>query len=189
MALIEIPIKKANVIVPALQRAIASAVNKSMRKASTNASRTVREVYNIKARDIKKHVKFSRATKGRAVAAFFVDSRRRFKLLFFGARDLSPGGVSYQIKKGQGRKTLQHAFVARMPSGHLNIFKRTGKTSKASKGIYKGREREEIQGLYGPTVEAMFDSPKVIDGVGKTLTDSFFNLIEHETDFYLSRVN
>jgi hypothetical protein len=173
MAFVSIPIEKAGIIIPAMRRGISSALNKVMSKASTSASREVRKVYNIKARDIKQRTKIIKANINRAIASFSIEGSR-MKLLLFGARDEYPKGVTVMIKKGS-RKRLRSAFVAKMPSGLLNVFIRT--TEK----------RLPIKSLRTLDIATMYN----VEGekaVEKIFNNEYLKIMEHEIDFRLSKI-
>ncbi len=171
---IVIELKNAQKIIPAMRRGIASALNKIMKKAFTESSKQVRKVYNIKARDLKHATKFNKAHVNKASSSFSVEGSR-LKLLFFGADDQNPRGVTVRIKKTSGRKRLRSAFVERMPSGHTNVFMR------------KGPERLPIKSLTTIGTPTMFDAEGE-KAVEKTFNNDFPKTLEREIDFKLSQI-
>jgi len=169
-----IKIQNAQKMIPAMKRGIASAVNKVMRKAYTASSKKVREVYNIKARDLKSKTKFNRAHINKSTSSFSV-SGGRLKLLYFQAKDNYPKGVTVKVKKTSGRKRLPDAFIERMPSGHVNVFRR------------KGKARLPLESLttVGPVKMYEKEGEKVVEEV---INRDLDNTIQHEIDFKLSRL-
>ena len=108
-----------------MAKAQRSATNKLMRKASVAASKKVREVYVIKARDLKQFTKIRRASGSRSTATLIITGSP-IGLIHFGPKQVRRG-VSVRIKKTSGRKVVKSAFIEVMPSGHIGVFQRVGK--------------------------------------------------------------
>jgi hypothetical protein len=75
-------------------------------------------------------------------------SRKRIPLIEFGARGPMPSrgrgrGVTYRLGRGRGR--AESAFLARMKSGHLGVFRRVG------------TKRLPIRELRGPSLGRVFE--------------------------------
>ncbi len=171
MAIINIPIENAHIIIPALKRAIASAQNKVMRKASTAGGKSVREVYKIKAKDIKPEITFSKANINNSVSAINVGTSR-IKLLFFSAQETDKG-IQVEIKKGN-REIIRSAFIEKMPQGHVNVFAR------------KGKSRLPIKSLTTLGIGKMFEVQGV-DAIEKSINANWIRILDHELDFRLSK--
>jgi hypothetical protein len=157
----------------ALNQAAVSTANKMIRKGNTAANKKVREVYNIKTATLNKYTKVYRASKIRPDAQIVIRGRR-MPLFGFGARQ-TRRGVTIRVKRTTGRRTVLHAFIAQMPSGHQGIF------------IRKTKGRLPIRELYTVSPAKMFEVEgekafkEIIDrDVGKTF--------DHELQFYMGKI-
>ena len=180
-------IENAKLITKAMEKAIVRSVNKAVAKAKTAASRHVRTIYNIKARDLNPLIRKWNANKNHPSGGFYISSRQGLKLLHFQAKDIHPHGVKVKILKQRGTKNLKHAFIAQMPSGHVNVFQGTGKYGIAKKGRYQGKRREKIKSLYSVDPVTMFET-KAVEVVEKTLRETFFKVFENQLDYELDRI-
>lgn len=93
----------------ATQEAIVSALNKTGASAMTAASKTIRETYNLKAKDIRDAVEPRKASKNNMVYSIYVASPK-FSLFDFQARQTKPG-VTAKLRKGGGRTLYRHTFI------------------------------------------------------------------------------
>ncbi|BDD88705.1 phage tail protein [Desulfofustis limnaeus] len=90
-------------------------------------------------------------------------------------------GISVEIHRGS-RKVVDGAFVAKMPSGHVGVFRRAkdGRKGKRSR-------RTVIEELYGPSALRILDSDAdhipFDDFIGETLDKN----MAHEADYYLKK--
>jgi len=116
-----------------------SAVNKIASQAMTQTKKVIRETYNVKSKDLTPFLKIQRA-KGSQTYAVLEASGRPIPLYKFGARPVMPieqkgvpvrgrKPVTVKVKRKGARKIVRGAFVARMRSGHVGIFKRIGTSS------------------------------------------------------------
>lgn len=107
-------------------------------------------------------------------------------LYLFGARPSKPGrntgaGVAVDV---QGRKVVEGGtFVARMKSGHIGVFKRTGDSP-----------RMPIHELFGPSVPTMIEQmdersgERFVDDIDKEAMRRFDDRIGHEVDYLLKKL-
>lgn len=107
------------------EKAAIRTLNRTADKARVAASKTVRETYNIKAGDLNRSVKTSKASRSNLTAILTIIGKP-VGLILFGARQTLKG-VTYKILKNGGRAKLHHAFIAVMRSGHRGVFERAGK--------------------------------------------------------------
>lgn len=157
----------------ALNDAVRRTVNKLIVKGRNVASRKVREVYNIKASDLKKHTKIRRATRGSPEAQIIIRGKK-IPVFAFGARQ-TRRGVTIRIKKSGGRKTIEHAFIAQMSSGHTGVFVRVG------------AKRVPIRELMSISPAKMFE----LEGereLKKLVERELGSTFKHELDFSLGRI-
>jgi len=73
---------------------------------------------------------------------------------------------------------LQDAFVAQMKSGHIGIFERTGDTA--------GNGREEIREIMGSSVPQMIGSPEVENTLATQTLQKFEERLDHEVNAILN---
>lgn len=182
-----IQIEKANRIIPAMRRGIVSALNKTMTKAQTDANKKVREIYNIKASDLKSKVKFKKASLNNAVSSFSVTGSR-FTLLRF-ATGQNAKGVSVKIRKDRGTRTILHAFLG-VTKGRLQVLSRysEGKLILPRKKNRKWGEPDlpiEVLTTTGPV--KMF-AKEAEPAVEKSINKNLFPLIDHEIGYRLSKI-
>lgn len=107
----------------------------------------------------------------------------RIALAKFGGRwTRRAAGASYAITRG-ARKTVPHAFMATMPSGHVGIFIRT-KWLGSSSGLHPGvaarvkrggaRKGEKFIELFGPSVPQVAErSEELTRGFNIDVSDRF----------------
>ncbi len=155
-----------------VERVLARAINKTLVFARTRVVNQIAGQLTLRKRDIKnRNIDVRRASFSRPFARLRI-SGRRVPLIDFRAKQ-TRRGVSYSILRGQGRKTLQDAFITRTSSGHEGVFVRTGPLrlsrrlatrTNRSKGRKKGmshmtRPRLPISERFGPSV------PRVLQGI------------------------
>lgn len=105
--------------------AIARALNRTIRAARTAASREIRNVWKIRAKDVKAAQRIRPANRVTMEAAM-ITTGRPLPISAFGAT-ITKGGISVNI--AGRRKKFPGAFRATMRSGHEGIFAR---------GVYAG---------------------------------------------------
>jgi len=135
-----------------IPKALPKIVSRSINKVATyTRTKIVREItadVNLKRGEVtKRNIRTKKASYKKWSATIGV-SGRRVPVHHFGARQTRKG-VSYRIRKSAGRQTIAGAFIAKMPSGHEGVYRRTGKTALP------------IIELYGPSV------PQVMSGIGE----------------------
>lgn len=164
-------------------QAIVRALNRAIDASQTEASRRIRERYNLKARVVAGAKKKLRATKSQASArAELVVTGMRIPLVDFDARQLKSGALTVKVLNERGRKVvLGHRagggrpFVQVMKSGHRGVFQRTGK------------RRLPIVELYGPGIPTAFLQRTVLDSVKKVSRDVFEKTVEQQVKYLAER--
>ena len=73
---------------------------------------------------------------------------------------------------------FQSAFVARMKSGHVGIYERTGGMTS--------NDKDEVEELFGPSVPQMLGSPAVAEKLSKEAMEKFEDRLEHEINAILN---
>jgi len=152
--------------------ALRSTINKLLNKGQTAANKKVREVYNVKAKDLRDRTIIKRATNSR-VEGFLIVRGRRMPVVVFGARQ-TKRGVSVLIKRTGGRKLIKSSFLAQMKSGHLGVYQRLG------------NKRLPIKELF------TIDIAKMYEVEGSTILQGMVEregskLLKNEMKFYLEK--
>jgi hypothetical protein len=167
------------------ERAIAAALNRAADMAMAEAVRKVRDIYTIKARDVRQTMHISRARPGDTTPTAIISSKDgalpldRFKM-----RPTRPPKkrreVQIEVRKGRTRGMGRRNFVAQMPSGKIGVFARTGEWRTMRAGRYAGQVREAIKLLYGPAIPVMLGVPDVADAVTARAGSVVLDRLEHE---------
>ena len=165
-------------------KATVRALNKTAAQVKTNAARQIRDVgYQLKVGTIKRALKINKANAGKLTATV-VASGRPIPLMQYGARQTAKG-VSVSVLNG--RKVIQQAFIATMPSGHTGVFIRTGKTHK--KVVKNGRVQWSglpIKELFGPSVPNGLANESVQQALQQLVEEKFPQILRQQID-YLNR--
>ena len=138
-----------------IRQAVSRSLNTTIKGIRTDVGSKVAKKYNVKAREIKERgiaLRFATPARLRADAKV---TGTRLRVMAFAARKVA-AGVSVAIRKGK-RKVIKGAFIARMPSGHTGVFRRSGYERGAKHGqMMKGRPgREAIFERYARSVPEM----------------------------------
>lgn len=159
--------------------AVVRALNKTAAQVVTASSREVRKAgYNLKAADIKRALKLSRATASNLTATVTA-SGKPIPLIRYGARQTSKG-VTVQVLSG--RKLIPGAFIATMPGGHTGVFVREP-NARHKKMRGKGKTSWHglpIRELYGPSIPDGLANDKVRDALQQLIATKFPTILEHE---------
>ncbi len=152
-------------------KAMASALNRAAQSARTEASRKVREKYYVKHKDVTSTIKIYRANPSDLSAV--VTSRgnlmtlSKFRVTPKRPQPRRKAPIKVRVQRGEGGP-IKGAFVARMKSGHVGVFKRVGKA------------RLPIEQLYGPSIPQMLDSKTVREWVEQKAAEVLDQRLEHE---------
>ena len=95
-----------------VQKAQKRAVSTMLRRLRVEARREIQTEYRLKAQTINERLSVRRAYDGVGI----VGSSRGINLINFGARQ-TRAGVTYAVKKADGRKMLAHAFIRKTRAG------------------------------------------------------------------------
>lgn len=164
-----------------VKKAEPRAINKTAQMARTEESKEIRKIYNIPAKRLNQELEkvsgHNRATtrNPRAIIRAKKLTKRNPGLQHFGAKQTKKGGVSYRIRKDQGRKKLPNAFIATMSKGGSGVFIRTGKS------------RLPIVRKTGPSVVQMMERIGIAP-IKRSMNKNFARLFKHEYERELSRV-
>ncbi|MFP4146586.1 MAG: phage tail protein [Halorhodospira sp.] len=139
-----------------VERARTGATNRTLTRLRTEANREVRKVYTAKSRDVRKALRISRASRGRA-AGYLIAEGPRIPLHSFQPRQTRKG-VTVRVRRDSGRSLIRGAFKARMPSGHEGVYVR-----RRQGGQRAGRL--PIDELYSMSVAQMLRTEGVLETV------------------------
>ncbi|CAM3851193.1 MULTISPECIES: phage tail protein [Paenibacillus] len=149
---------------------LSRALNRAATNVKSNASKKAREIYQIKAQDVNKSFKITRASRN-SLGATVVSSGgsiglEKFKINVRDPSAKKPRVFKAAVKKQGSLRTILRGFVANI-SG-VKVFQRTGK------------ERLPIQRLFGPPVPQMVDNPEVRRFIEEQAVETFEKRLEHE---------
>ncbi len=161
----------------AVQKATKTAIAKSIRGAKKDAVQKVRERYTIKSRQVTKTM----SIRYNGMSATLSSRGRVNDLSYFKTK---PGRIPKrrprkgkylwaQVVKGQGG-TIAHAFLAKMKSGHVGVFRRTD-----------GNASLPISKLSGPSTPQMLESPTVRQFIEEKTKERLSTNLEHEVNAFL----
>jgi len=159
-------------------KAAVNALNRALDQSATEASRQIRARYNLKASAVSAAMKKKRASlRGNQLYAVLSINGARIPLVEFEARwARNQPGATVQVLKGGARKTVLHAFIATMKSGHQGVFTRQTKAGTWSK-------RLPIRELYSISIPQAFLNKTVQDAVKKMANDSFVKNFQQQLKY------
>lgn len=168
------------------------AVNRTMEQARTAMSREIRQDYAVSASYVRERLFIARAVfrGGRfAAEATLTGSgsgrgKRAANVIAFGARQVKKG-VSVLIRKGQGRKVIQAAFIA---NEGRTVFTRVPGTVMAERAKYRGtKHAHQIKAVQTIDVPQMFNSKRVSRAVIRVIEERFPVVYAREARWAIDR--
>jgi hypothetical protein len=186
-----------------VRKAANAALNRVAGSGKTEASKLIRQDYNIKAARINQFLRLAVRARGNdmeavisgrglGIALAYFDARQQgFKMLGESAGRMRTtallrtgrkrGDVTVRVKRSGGRKVVgpkysNRPFLAQMKSGHIGAFVRTG------------RARKPIEQLLGPGVGGLFGSAKIMQAVKKRINELWSKEFKHQLDYQLGRI-
>lgn len=146
-----------------IPKILSAALNKTAPSLRAAAVRMITRDYVVKAGEVRNVLKIRYATRASLVARIEGQNRFRIPLARFrvggrrvpstywqGAkgkkRPMPAKGVSVHVKRREPVKTIRGGFVAKMPSGHIGLFVRTGRKHFVGRASGKrgGRSEKEV---------------------------------------------
>ena len=186
-----------------VRKAANAALNRVAASGRTEASKIIRQGYNIKASRINQFLKLAIRARGYSmeavisgrglgIALAYFDARQQgYKLLGEGAGRMRTtallrtgrkrGDVTVRVKRTSGRKVLhgEHGnkpFLATTKSGKIVIWER------------KGKARFPVVGFVGPGVGGLFGSRKIMQAVKQMILKRWEQEFKHQLDYQLGRI-
>lgn len=185
-----------------VRKAANAALNRVAGAGRTEASKLIRQEYNIKASRVNQFLRLAvRARgydmeavisgRGLGIALAYFDAKQQgFKLIGEGAGTMRTkylsrtgrkrGDVTVRVKRSSGRKVVgpkysNRPFLAQMKSGHIGVFVRTGDA------------RKPIEQMLGPGIGGLFGSRKIMQAVRQKINEVWSKELNHQLDYYLKR--
>lgn len=109
----------------AVPRVFRRAINRTVDMAATDLKRRVGKQITTKKGEIAKGISKKKATYTNLTGSIGTKAFRPGLLAFPGTKQ-TKHGVRYRLSRTAGRKTIEHGFIATMPSGHRGVFVRGG---------------------------------------------------------------
>ena len=163
-----------------LNQGIARALNRTIAMAQTQANKSVRSTYKVKAKDIRKTMVISKAKQNNLTSTIKV-SARPLPIYAFGARQTKKG-VSINIT-GK-RKLIKSAFIATMKSGHTGVYGRGRYVGTEfqyrTKRVNKRGPDTPIEEFYTASPFSMVTNAAVSRAVADKINQNFTNRLAHE---------
>lgn len=174
-------------------RALASALNKTVEQGRTQMIRQITDEYVIKASDVRERLRIGRATFRQGSfamsATLAAGGKRSMNLLRFvermvtlaemRRRNKKEGGapqLRFRIKKSGGKQVLPGAFIA-TANGGTAVFQRVGKG------------RYPIKAISTISVPSMFNQKRINAAVVTAMQQRFPDIAAREIAFYISKFN
>lgn len=175
--------------------AVNSALNKTAAQAKTEASKLIREEYNLPASTVSKNLIVTTKAYGDKMEAVISGFKRGMALSYYGAKQTGViankktfgftrrakngrgGLVSVEVKRG-GRKTVSgepKPFITKFKSGHIAVVQREDKRSYP------------IKQMLGPGISMLFGSKKIMNATKKIINDKFNDIFNHELEYRLKK--
>lgn len=185
-----------------LDKAVRSAMARAASQLRTNSAKAARERYDISAANIRDSenasISYSYQNGVQAVIRF---AGQRIPLFRFGGASpkvptqstnqsfgvmigTGAGGEGVwrylrpsipargHVLKSTSPTQFSRAFVAKMPSGHIGIFERTGGMTS--------NQKDEIEELFGPSVPQMLGNEEVRERMAQDAMEKFEERLDHE---------
>lgn len=182
------------------EQAATRAINRTLNTTRTEITTRVREDYNVKVSALKGGLKITKAKYDHPEGYLNVAGPPGIPLINFRARErisparipstrwtgTSPGkipeprvGVSGVINRNRGRKTWTGAFVARMRSGHVGVFRRVERSPAARRP--SGLGRRFIREQYGPSAARILTGGRYTKNIETLVNDTMRKNMRRET--------
>ncbi|WP_238649758.1 phage tail protein [Paenibacillus piscarius] len=157
---------------PDVRKSFYSALNRTSQRLKTESGRKARETYIVKSKAVTDQVVLKRGSLSN------LNSELRWKggnipIVKFRTNPKALGGkkprvLKAAVKRAGGNKAIDKAFIARMSSGHIGIFRRTA------------RPRLPVEEIYGPAVPVMLNNPGVTEHLENVAVEEMDKRMEHE---------
>lgn len=156
--------------------ATARALNKTATSAKSGAVKTMAQQIGIAQKEVRPFVRLQKANRLCLDTVLFVAKDRRLPLIKIDPRaQQNRTGITYR-GSGSARRSISHAFIATMPSGHRGIYARK-----------PGAGRLPIRELFGPSLYYVFKQPVVQNVVEQVIKTRWPVVCEQEIKYELQK--
>lgn len=185
-----------------VRKAANAALNRVAGAGKTEASKLIRQEYNIKAATVNKFLRLDIRARGYDMTAiisgrgmgiplYYYDARQagtrligegagkmRTKFLSRTGRRIGP--VTVKVKRTGGRKIVSRdygnkPFIAQMKGGGISVW------------VRQSNKRLPIEKMFGPGIGGLFGSRKIIQAVKQKINEIWSKELNHQLDYYLKR--
>lgn len=165
------------------ERAYANAINRGLSRVKTAARKEVQQVYAVQSKAFTEATRTRMQTAGTgALAGYIIFSGAKIPLYKFKATPKQPGTgrtvKAGQMKGGSG-EVFEHAFIARMKTGHTGIFERKDKQGNETK-------KYPIKEAMGDSAAQMIGNADVTEALEKEAQRVVDERLEHEIERILN---
>jgi hypothetical protein len=184
-----------------VQQAVRTTLKRTADSGRTTASEEIRKHYNVKKSDLDPRIKVTPPRADNMTAIIGI-SGRGMSLSYFGARQITgsrvlsrkgksigsskvtrkmkasgpvPQGVLVQVLKGKNTPLLRRAFLAKMKSGHIGVFRRLDK------------KRLPIEEKNVISIPSMAENANVMPRVLRKIQEKWDKEFPHQLKFYQDR--
>jgi len=165
------------------EKALASAVNKTLRQARTGMTRAITQEFAVKAKVVRESLNVRLAS--RKAGLFAIEGTlespskrgRARNLIHFAARQ-GLKGVTFKVKRKGPRKLIPGAFIAKRGNKYGGVV-----------FIRQGKKRLPIEARQTIDTAQMFNTRRIKRVVINSMQDKFPATFENEARFYLARFN
>ena len=171
------------------ERIYKRAITRVVSGVKTDVSAAIREVVNIKKKDLDVHIK----TKIDAGSGIVSTEDIGVPMTLLGAKQTNKG-VSVKIYKKKPAEEFTSAFIATMKSGHKDVWWRKSYESSAGRPVKKpwkkfGRKyRLPIEKIWGPHIVTILQNEPTMGNVLKMAGERVEKAFEQEINFELSKL-
>ena len=151
--------------------ATSRALNKAAAQTKTQASKSIRQIRNLKAGTVNKQMRVRKASRVKAESAV-IATGAAIPLRDYGARQTARG-VTFRVNKGK-RSLLRGAFIVRSIGQH--VFTR------------KGKKRLPIIKRVGPSLPSTFIRKEVVRAMRGKVREVYPRLIKKEVEREIAKL-
>lgn len=151
---------------------VQESLNETVEYAAGLLLEAVVKIYNVPPDELSKSKNMKVVKANNTLEAKIILTGKSIPIIKFAARQTSTG-VTFQIKRESGPKSIPHAFIAGMKSGHAGVFRRSG------------THRLPIEERFTLSLADMISSNDVVDSIDEKVGDFFEAAMNKRVDAQL----
>lgn len=157
--------------------AAVAAINRAATAVNTQVSKSIRERYVIKAKDLNRHIKKYRANRS-TLTAKIIGTSDRLLITYFDVKrgKKGKGPIRARVLKASSLKAVPGMFFGTTKRGFTGVLKRIGKA------------RYPLDVPHGPSVPSMFGNNDVMKEVTAIADETLNERFEHEINHRFSKI-